>query len=131
MNLTVWTNWIALANDTLTLLDGCDARWWSMGPPCHTFQMVIGESTGENLAIMLTHTQYLAGPLFWSNQKLKVTWQSQSSHNWMDWEFVLEDPLAGFRAVSKTFHWAKNLQSFDENSWALWHPFGGGSTQSS
>lgn len=112
--------WVEEANRALRSCGDWGARWWHFGPPCNTFRMVVGDPVGSNIAIMLTNTGYLAGPTAWDQQQIEIQWNSNSSKNWQDWEFVLEDKRIGFRAISVTLHWAKNVQILDERSWLLW-----------
>ncbi|MDB5335080.1 MAG: hypothetical protein JWN70_699 [Planctomycetaceae bacterium] len=117
-----WSRWIAEANAVLAAYADCDARWWLFGPPYNTFQLVVGEPTGENVAIMLCRTKYIAGPTSWHNQKLKVSGDSNFSGYQMNRTFCLEDAAAGFRAESATFHWAKNVKVMDHYKWCVWLP---------
>ncbi len=117
-----WSRWIAEANETLAAYGDCEARWWSFGPPCNHFRLVIGEPTGKNVAIMLFHTKYLAGPTDWPHQRLKVSRDLNSSETWSDWRFHLEDAAAGFRAESATFCWSQDIDVMDEHKWLVWRP---------
>jgi hypothetical protein len=117
-----WTPWIAAANDALASRPDAGARWWGFGPPCCTFQLVVGDPVGDNVAIMLTWCDYLAGPTSWSRQSIRISLRPMSDDP-SEFEFLLEDARAGFRAEGRTLHWACRVDVVDPRAWLLrWPP---------
>lgn len=117
-----WKAWVGDANSVLSTCRGSVARWWSFGPPCSTFQIVIGDPVRSDLAIMLTWLDYLSGPTSWPQRDFRIELDSHGSDDWMKWEYTLLDEAVGFRAIGKTFHWAPNVDVVQTDAWRLWRP---------
>ncbi|HSG72150.1 MAG TPA: hypothetical protein VLA12_17170 [Planctomycetaceae bacterium] len=117
-----WRRWAEEANSALAALAGYDARWWSFGPPCHTFQLVVGDPVGVNVAIMLVGTKCVAGPTMWRDQIVRVSCLPTSADGRAVLTWHVTEPSVGFRAEAQNLMWAKNVDVCDPRKWLLWRP---------
>lgn len=116
-----WQRWADEANEVLAAFSQDGARWWGFGPPCQTFQLVVGDPVGSNVAIMLIGTRYVAGPTMWKNQVLRVQRLSSfSDPNEVSW--IVHDSAVAFRAEASLFMWAKNVEVCNPQKWLPWRP---------
>jgi hypothetical protein len=122
MNARAFEECVADANAALKSCRGANARWWSFGPPCNTFQLVIGDPKLADVAIMLTWLKYLSGPTTWEQQELQVQLDSHGSADYQEWSYTLIDASVGFRAVATTFHWSTRVEVLAPDAWKLWRP---------
>ncbi len=113
-----WDAWLADANAAFAARPRWGARWWGFGVSHGTFQLVVGDPVGRNLAVMLFWSRELSGPTSWERQRLRVARGPAGGGG----RFVVEDPAVGFRAAAESFHWARDVECLDPRKWLLWRP---------
>jgi hypothetical protein len=92
---------IHAANTVLESMRKKDARWWSFSVSHTTFELVVGDPTGEDNIVLSLGCKYLMGPVRWPSQKIKI--------RIVDNQVVFEDECVGFRAEGGNFRWRQNL----------------------
>ena len=84
-------------NKALKSYAHADARWWSYSATHRTFEIVVGDPSGNgNIVLCLAGCDHIAGPVEWKNQKLEAKWIGDAQGKW---HFTIADEVAGFRAV--------------------------------
>ncbi len=101
---------------------GHGARWWCFGPPTDTFQLVVGDPLGINVAIMTSGTKFIAGPTAWDHQAIRVRRTALLSDEPGAADWVVQDTTVGFRVDSDSLWWARNVDGCDPHMWHLWRP---------
>jgi hypothetical protein len=104
------------ANGALTELRDRGCRWWLYSVSHCTFEVVVGEpQTRENVVISLAACDHIAGPVEWSNQRLRVVFHNNRKAE-KPWLFVLEDESVGFKAVGSVFGWCRGYDLLEHGS---------------
>jgi hypothetical protein len=99
--------------------NGC--RWWLFSVSLLTFEVVIGNPTAasDNLVIALSMCSHIAGPVEWSNQRLRIDFRvDRDAAN--PAEFTLEDEHVGFKAVGGHLLWRRGYDMVTH--WSLSRP---------
>jgi hypothetical protein len=104
------------ANEALTGLRRWGCRWWLYSVSHSNFEVVVGAPQGpDNLVISLAACDYIAGPVGWPNQRLRVVWHNDREAD-KAWVYVLEDESVGFRAVGGVFAWRRGYDLLKQHS---------------
>jgi HAD superfamily hydrolase (TIGR01509 family) len=118
----LWDLWLAEVNRALAACPEAGARLWLYSTTHGTFQLVVGDPVGRNIAIMMFWCDWLSGPTSWSPQSLRATCFPRDPGPPHERRFVLEDPAGGFRAEAQSFHWARDVNVTDPYAWLIWRP---------
>lgn len=95
------------ANDALAELSDRCCGWWLYTVSLSTFEVVVGgPKARDNMVISIAACEYVAGPIAWPNQRLRVIWHNDREAE-KAWRFVLEDESVGFKAIGGVFGWGR------------------------
>jgi hypothetical protein len=102
-------------NAALANISGVSAAWWSYTVSHQTFELVVGEPSGNrNVVITLSACDEVSGPTRWSGQNLQVRF-TPSSEAWL---FEVADRSVSFVAHSRMLAWRKDFDVLEHHSLA-------------
>lgn len=111
------TAYVKAANEVLAGMWDKGGRWWEYTVSHRTFELVVGDAQGkDNLVLSLAACDYIAGPVIWPEQYIKVSWCFDKTRPLGSLEFTLQDSSVGFKAVGGVFAWRKNYDLLNEGN---------------